>query len=359
MNTRHEITLASESIATAATKTIEIDLSEVVSRFNIRVKGTNSSSTPTAHPATIISKIELIDGSDVLFSLSGQEAQALNFYETGKMPFNIEEYENNIEACATMHLNFGRFLWDTQYALKPKIFRNLQLKITHNKASGGSAPDGGTLYVSADVFDQKAVNPVGFLQSKLIEAKTLTASGHSYVDLPRDQIIRRLILKSLSASNPPSGQISKVKIKEDGGRRLPFNDVSMSEYIKSNLGQMVVNERLAGLGTASAVTYYIVPTYESYGVGVGRSAAGAGIIVAQPSGNAMNITNDTSESFAVIVQGYCPHGAIDFPFGNPMDPADWFDPKGLKDLEVDITAASGASGTAEVITQELRRNGPV
>lgn len=350
----HEL-LSSESIATAATKTIAVDLSDVISAIAIRVKGTNNGSTPTAHPATIVTKVELVDGSDTLVSLSGKEIQALNFYENHELPFNICEYENNIECCAVMWINFGRYLMDEKLALDPKKFNNLQLKIQHNKALGGSAPDAGTMQVSAYLFDDRQPAPMGFLSSKEVKSYTITASGHEYTDLDKDMPYGRLLVGSLSASNPPSGQMSKVKLTEDGGKKTPFNDISVSELCKILAMGKRVKEDFAGLGTGSAVTYYIASTYEQYGTGIGRSASQTTLIVGQPSGNAIAVTNDSSESFACHVEGYCPHGFVELPISRPEDLTTYFDPTGLKNLRLDITAASGGSGTVEIVSQQLRK----
>jgi len=355
MNYRTEVLLDSESIATAATKVIDIDINEKISRIGIRVKGTNNGSTPTAHPAKIITKIELIDGSDVLFSMAGVDAQALNFYEMGKMPFNICEYEDNIECCATMYINFGRWLWDTQLALDPTRFKSLQLKITHNKALGGSTPDAGTLTVLADVFDRKPCSPLGFLMSKKQKDYTLVASAHNYTDLNTDYTYRKLLIKSLSASNPPSGQVDKIKLSENGGAKIVYNDIYLKEWVKLMPCQTKVEENFAGLEDAAANTYYIASTYEHYGVGVGRSANNSIIYVGQPSGNAIVIIGDASESTGVYVTGYCPHGAVEFPFGVQEDINDWYSMSGITNLKLDLTAASGASGTVEIISQQLRR----
>lgn len=347
--------LNAESIATAATKTIDIDSTDVISGIEIIVKGTNASSTPTAHPAKMVSLIEVVDGSDTLFSLAGTECQALNFFEEGKMPFGIDEFENDIQCCASYHLNFGRYLWDEQLGLDPNRFKNLQLKITHNKASGGSAPDAGSMTVFSKEFDEKKANPMGFLQSKKQYTYTLSASAHEVIDLPVDMVLRKLNIASLSASLAPSDNTNKIKLLEDNGKRTPINDESTSNLLKTGLNNKLVKQRLAGLGTASAVTYYIAPTYESYVVGIGRSATQTAQIFAQPSGNAANVTNDASESFAAIVEGYCPHGMFEVLDHDQMNINDWYDVTKLKSLKLDITGGSSASGTAQIITQQLRK----
>jgi len=145
MNYRTASILAPEAASTAATKTLDINLADPVSRLVIQMKGLNNGTTLTAHPAKMISKIELVDGSDVLFSLSGVECQALNYFDKGRMPFNVVNYCNDVYAIATYELNFGRYLYDPVFALDPTKFTNPQLKITHDGSQGGFAPFVGLL----------------------------------------------------------------------------------------------------------------------------------------------------------------------------------------------------------------------
>ena len=346
--------LASESIATAGTKTIDVNIKKPISRITVRVKGTNNGSTPTAHPALIVSKMELVDGSDVLFSLSGKECYALNFHEEGELPFTINETEDNIQCCATYHLNFGRKLWDEVLALNPGRFNNLQLKITHDKAAGGSAPDAGTLAVFAHVFDEGAPSPRGFLMSKEVFTYTLTASAHERITLPVDFDYRHILVMSHSNSLAPYDQYNKIKFTLDNDADVLINDVSTSDLIKVFQEDDKIEESFATLGTGSAVAYFLVSSYEQYAVGVGRSASQTTIIVAQPSGSGINVTNDSSESVAVNIDGYCPFGALNIMMVDKMDVANWFDPRGHKSVELDLTAGSSASGTVQIITQQLR-----
>jgi len=346
--------LSSEAASTAATKTMDVNLVTPISRIVIRMKGTNSSSTPIAHPAKMLTKIELVDGSDVLYSLSGVEAGCLNFHENGELDFYCNEYENDIECCATAQINFGKYLWDPEFALDPKRFRNLQLKISHNKALGGSSPDAGTLAVFAYVFEDSPPSPRGFLMSKELYSYTLSASGHEYIDLPQDYPFRFVILQSYDTTYPPNTQFGNLKFTIDNDRRVLLNDISMTEFLKVQIPQDLVEERFAGLGTGSAVTYYQAGTYEGYGVGVGRSAAGAGIIVAQPSGSAIAITNDSSESFAIHLSSYCAFGGMNLLMCDKDDASTWLDPTGTHSILLDITAGSGAAGTGYVVTQQAR-----
>ncbi len=87
----------------------------------------------------MITKIELVDGSDQLLSLSLKEAQALEFRRKGKMPYvRPGESASGAQEESTLIL-FGRNLWDKEYYMDLTKFRNPQLKITTNIAAVAAA----------------------------------------------------------------------------------------------------------------------------------------------------------------------------------------------------------------------------
>ena len=341
----------STSETTNTTRTLNINLATPISRIVVRMKGKNTTSTPVGHPAKMISKIELIDGSDVLYSLSGVQAGAVNFQENSELPFYCCEYENAIEVCATAQINFGRQLWDREFALDPKHYRNLQLKITNAVGSGGSTAGTCTLAVFAYVFEDSPPSPRGFLMTKELKSYTTVDGQHEYTQLPQDYPFRFVILQSYTTAIPPNTAFGNLKFTIDADRRVLLNDISMSEFLKAQVPIDLVEERLAGEGS-TVLPYYIASTYDNYGVGVGRSAASTALFVHQPAGQTMNITGDAGISFAVNAVGYCAFGAMNLLMMDKMDPASWLDPAGTKSILLDITG--GGASTAYIITQQAR-----
>jgi len=357
MNNRMATILASEAATVAGTKTIDLNENAPLSKIVVRMKGTNSSSTPTAHPAKMVTKIEVVDGSDVLYSMSGTESAAMNFLETSELPWYCCEYEDNIESCATYDLNFGRFPWDRDFALDLRRFKNPQLKITHNKALGGSAPDAGTLAVFGYTFDDPQPSPSNFLMTKELYSYTLTAGANEYITCPRDYPYRILMPNSYETTYPFNTQFGEFEWYADNKRRMFIDGISGSEWAKLMSHADKVEEDFAGLGTGSAVSYYQASTYENYGVGVGRSATQTILIVGQPSGPRIQVSNDASESFAVKENGYMAFGGTNFCMHDLNDPKSWFDPTEYGDVEVRIKAGDSASGTINLSLQQSRPNG--
>jgi len=349
--------LAAEAASTAGTKTIDLNITDVISRITIAFKGTNSTGVPVAHPAKMVSKIELVDGSDVLFSLSGVECQALNFYETGELPATALTYVNDVQCIATYQLNFGRFLWDQKLALDPARFSNLQLKITHNKAAGGGAPDAGELAVFADLMGKEDCSPVGFLMSKEIQSYALTSSAHEYISLPTDFSYRKLLIASLAAAKQPWEQYSKLKLSIDNDRIVLINNMKVSDLVKFLSKQKTFTEFLVGTGTGAAEGTYCTPAMWTFAAQASlESALGATNVLTQAYGGYLTVLSDTTEMFQLLITGKCPHGMIEIPFGEQNEMDTWLRMANIGNLKLDITAGSSvlSSSTAEIVCQQLR-----
>jgi hypothetical protein len=358
MNYRIATLLDRETADTAATKVIDISLVEPISCFTIQFRGTNNGSTPTATPAKMISLVELVDGSDVLASLSGIQLEALQVFEEGSLvQFGRTFVDNNISIVA-LKLNFGRWLWDDILALDPTKFRNLQLRITHNKALGGSAPDAGQLSVFAHVFDERVISPVGFLMNKQVMSYALADSAHYYVDLPVAYPVRKLIIQSLFAGKQPYEQYNKIKLYTDEQKKVIINGVNVSDllrFLDTDQNPYFIETIRAPL-TTSDVYYYFTSTFDTKITGANIDAAAAYIEPTASYGGKSYVKASAANCFDLHVNGKCPHGSFCIPLGRQDVIEDWFDTRKIGSWKLDITAGSsvGSGSTCEIITQQLR-----
>ena len=345
--------LAPEAASTAGTKTIDITDSKCLSRIIVQMKGLNSTNVPTAHPAKMISKIELVDGSNVLFSLSGVEAQALNFYERGKLPDCLMTYVNDTYCGATFEMNFGRYLYDEMFAFDPTKFSNPQLKITHNMAAGGSAPDAGILSVFAHAFDEQAAKPIGFMMSKEQYSFTLTASAKQQIDLACDMPYRFLFIKSLAKGYQPFTQYNNIKLSENNDQRVIINSEQTSDLIKLLQDYPRIVEAIITQDLDGEETIYCTPSMLESVVATGMNAADTALFADQGYGGAFDATGTADALSQFHVTGFLPHGTLAIPFGKKDDPADWYDVSEVGTLKLTLTAGAGA-GTIEIFSQQKR-----
>jgi len=354
MNYRVASILPSEAANTATTKPIDLNFADPISRITVQFKGLNNGNAATGHPAKMLPKIEVVDGSDVMFSLSGLEGQALNYYDKGYMPHNVLNYIDEVKAIATVDLDFGRYLWDPVYALDPKKFTNPQLKITHNLALGGSIPDAGELSVFGHIFDQKTVTPTGFLMSKEQYSYTLEAGAKEHVDLATDYPYRKILLQSLSDTLQPFEQYNKIKLSEDNDRKVVINDERVSDLLKLLRMHPRFHEMIMAYIGVETEVYYCTVSYEKIATVTGVAAVGTAY-VNDTYGPSVSVTDGTGSGIILIdVNGTCPHNTLCLPFGLQDDPEDWYMMDALGSLKLTLTAGGSASGSCEIISQQLR-----
>lgn len=348
--------LSAESITTAGTKTVNITTKDIISRITAIVRLTNSSWTPTGHPAKVVTSIQLVDGSEVLFSMRGQYAQSMAFYGTGKQPFNYINYTDNGLAVAEIPIYFGRRLWDREYGLNPSRFSNLQLKITHNYLLGGAVPDSATLEVWADIFDEDQPSPSSFLRGESLWSQTLVASTGYEIDLPTDHDIRLLLPAASSDSEEPDINIDAVKVTENQDKNILIDAgvLELLQMYEASWPQII--EYMEGRGLAATnVTLYVTP---------GKDI----ILQAQPSqdldsyinftwsgGSARILMSSATSTFVGSVLGRCPHGVFPLPMGEIDKPDTWWhvDPSGSRKCKL-TTGGGDTSALFELLMQQAK-----
>jgi len=356
MNYRWSEILSAESYAAAGTKVIDIDLMDPITRISILMKLTNNGSVPTDHPAKVLKKLEVVDGSDVLMSLSGIDLHALNFYANGMQGYQNLIYLNNVMAVIQFDLYFGRFLYDPDYAFDSSKFKNPQLKITHDLSLGGSTPDAMEMRVRADVFDGKSISPAAFLMAKELMSYTLVASANQYIDLPTDFPVRMLMLLSRAAAKAPYEQFNQIKLTEEQDKKVILEGYTsdFQKVIEGNYPLWL--DLIYGACSAAGVDHFITPTFDAYPMLNSEGAVQAIGQGAFTNGGTKTIKGTGAGNFLGTFVGRCPHGSLPIPMGNINDPSDWWDVTNLANARMNITAGARCATTAaiQIITQQAR-----
>ena len=352
---RYSEILSDESITTAGTKIIDLNVSDPITALFVQARLTNNGSTPTGHPASALKKIEVVDGSDVLVSLSGAEAQAKHFFDMGKPPVNLLAWVDDTQCVASMLILFGRYLWDEELGLDPGKFMNPQIKIAHDYSLGGSSPDAATLQVYALCFDQSAPALKGFVQSKEIYMYSLTSSAYEYIDLPRDFPLRRLILQSVGTDKAINNQLSEVKLSEDHDKKVPLDETVANIYKMLDMDSKLYIEEIFGATDTSGVDHYVTPTMTVHAALTAMSTA-AYLAKEETPGNLFKIVGSAATNFRGLISGHCPHGALEIPFGDLSYPPDAWDVTALKNAQLRVKAGSSvaSSSTAQVVVEQYR-----
>jgi hypothetical protein len=359
MNYRLSTVKARETYTADKTEIIDLDMADPVSQLIIELAVTGVGDVATAHAIACLSKIEVVDGSDVLFSLSGYEAEAVDICHNKTIRSNWNPYLTGNDVQRFIGINFGRYLWDPILAFDPKKFRNPQLKLTLDIDAGGNNSNSNKLQVWAALFDQKSITPMGFLMHKELKSYTMTASGHEYTDMPTDYPYRKLFVRNLEAGTEPCQNIANIKLSEDQDKRVVFDHeaVTLLRAIAALSPQYI--EQIMFAATAAGVNVFTTVTERATATFAKWAAASGTLPYASygSAGGRMVVYSGSSENAVAIVAGYVPHGAFEIPFGEQMDPEDWYMVnKGIGSLKLDITGASGLAGTetCQIFLQQLR-----
>jgi len=361
MNYRLATILDRESHDADLTKVIDIDVKDPIAKFSIIWEPVNGSQIyANGHPVEGLSKIELIDGSDVLYSLSGPEAQAAAYYSTKREPPGSINYLNGMNSEAVVDLCFGRTLHDNELAFDPTKFRNPQLKITLDIDAGGSLVAAGYLTVLAHLFDQRDVDLVGFLMHKEVKDFTLANASHEYTDLPTDYPFRKLFIRAQRDGTGPDQQIDTVKLSEDVDRKIPLNH-TLYQILFSIMSQnSPYREAILLPGNAAAQYFYCTPGYWPLMTAAGwRAAIGGGDknCYEGHGGRFKYVQTASGPNACVQVEGWAPHSVIEIPFGRQDVIDDWYDVTTIGNLKLDIKggASVGSSQTCQLFLQQLRK----
>jgi len=361
MNYRLSTLFPRKAEASDITEPIDIIGVDKISRISVIHEPYNSESgTQTAHPSACITKIEVIDGSDVLFSLTGKEAQAADWYNNGIEPQSLTDYLPTRYAEMVYNINFGRYLYDPQLAFDPVRFRNPQLKIIIDVNGGGTVVTTGYLTVLLHLFDEKSISPVGFLMHKEVKDYALGASAHEYTDLPTDYAIRKLFARIQKYTYGPRDCFDTIKISEDNDKKIPLNH-TISQILKAITSlKKPYQEWVLHEGSAAGTYVYVTPTERVNIQGTQWRATASQAFIAYLYADGGRATFDqyseTSNTQA-IATGWCPHGVVEVPFGDQMDMADWYDVTKIKNLKLDILSSAnvGSTDSCQIFLQQLRK----
>jgi hypothetical protein len=351
------------TLTDSGTLTIPINLRDVITALWIEFRATNGATNNqhnTVH--NNISAIELIDGGDVLSSITGAQAYAATLYGLGWHPYMlITEVGSNVQDLSYC-MRFGRYLGDQQYALDPSQFKNPQVRITWNLATvtavgaTGFVSGTGTLTVYAEIMEGAPI-PQAFLGMKQLYQATSVASGVLPILLPTDRRIKGLLLRAASDSGGGLYGVSNVKLQGDQSK-VVFFDVSKTDlqrYISLRNAPfsykhvfhaadgdtlyplMKQDEQVNLMGESGDRTF----GYLNYGIG-------SGALDAYLAGSAAT----ADAAYYANVLGWLPEHAAFIDLGDWGEPASWLDPTPYKALQLELTQNAASSALSVVLETE-------
>ena len=357
MNYRDAVLQEMKTMGTAGTWVFDINVKDIISRINIQSESVKSKNDMDDVLAADLVKIEIVDGSELLYSLSGKECQAVTYYDTGRLPQDKLWAQAAGTAYGLFQLDFGRHLFDTELAFDPTKFRNPQMRIQHNYRLSDTAATSLKLKVRAQCFDEKVPSPIGFLLNKEIYEYNLGASGSTEpVDIPTDYKLRQLFVKATGKGYCPYSVIGEMKLTEDNDKRIPF-DVDTIQYQQREKHRMPpINMWMHTTFDVGTTYRYVAPSDLFTLLNSKIGGIGTGYQTGYSRGTKFGwVQAAAGQECDCRAIGHLPHHMVCFPFGDLKDMDDWYDVTKLGSLVLKLKAGGlGSAYTTAVVTQQLR-----
>lgn len=351
---RYTTLQATKDVGESGTEIIDLNLVDMVTAIRIMLIATSAGTAFSNHPAANLTKMELVDGSDVLFSLTGKCAEAMDFFQRPRARPSMIEYRNGRGCACVFDMNFGRFLGDRELALDPKKFKNPQLKMTWDIDVCQTDASAGTFSAKALVFDEVQPAPIGFLMSKELKAYTPASASWEYTDLPLDYPFRTLGIQCQVGGANVATSLADVKLSEDNDKRIPINDLAndLARFFAAEMGEY--HEFIRIMLTTSLAAYYCTPGYNTR---LAESSLVADSVVScqTAQGGKFNAEIESAGQGQFEVVGTLPHQVLAIPFGRRDVIEDWYDVTKLGSLKLSLKGGSAATGTFRIIAEQLRK----
>lgn len=354
MNYRYTKLLDTKTLGESGTEPIPIKIRDVLTAIRVMLIATNAGTTWSDQPAANITKVEVVDGSDSLFALTGKCAEAFDFYQRPRARKSMIEMRNGRGIACIFDINFGRFLGDRLLAFDPNKFINPQLKITWDIDVCQTDASAGTLEVHALAFDEDGPIPEGFIMTKEQKAYTPASGTWEYTNMPTDHIIRTLGIQAQVHGSNLATSLDEVKLSEDNDKRVPFNDTAnnLARLFAAEMGEY--SEFVRIVLTADQASYYCTPGYNTRVIAA--SSIDAKVVAVQTAqGGRFDVEGEAAGQAQFQVNGFLPHQVLAIPFGRRDVIEDWYDVTKVGSLKLSLKGGSASAGTYRIITEQYRK----
>ena len=375
MRTRDDAIVYQETQSSdKSSKTFDLKYTDPLSALYLEFEAVNgTTSNEDNFISDIITKVEIVDGAKPLVSLTQHELEALHFYKRKHAPVLFpSEWASGTQRHGAL-LMFGRDLWDTEFALDCKKYKNPQLKITWDlgavrAVSATTAFATGTLKLSviAKVMEEVAL-PAKFLSAREIDAWTMPTTGSHRSEMYTDAPWRLMMIRCFLEGYDPREMIQYLTLNCDLSKFKPLDNrylqqLDAEEFSRSGWVELTHNIFRATGGVVRGLCqvetqYQFKPNISTQFTDFVHTLNFSG-----------NVTLETqiaggggagTRQFWGQEKGHALHGTTPVFFGDPMRPETWFDATkyGKIDLYTYAPSAGGAAGVSSVTLEQPRQNG--
>lgn len=337
-----------------------------ISAIDLIFRVTNGATSNQGVPiSSDVDTIEVVNGSQVIHSLSGVQERVLNSYEYSGYPsITLDEGAAAIQE-EVFRISFGRFLGDEQYWMRPSDFANPVLRETHSftiSATAGFATGTGRLTVIVWTWDDVPVTRRGMFLTKEYKSFTSAISGDDRTLLPRDFPWRLLCIRAFETAIEYHTDITQIKLTLDNDRLVPL-DVRAEQLRTLNaewFGLFTIPQIVFRTNNDAPDSFLAYPReFQASALITDNLAAIDGRSVNELTLLLLNFTTPGTGALAtadgninMVAKGYGPHHALAYPFGTLQDPDSWLDVSGFNQFEAVLTQG-GAGAAVSLFGQQV------
>jgi hypothetical protein len=361
MKTRDVYITKAETLTDTFVKTYPLNSLAMIQYLRLRIGATTGATSNTVGKLHhLISKIEVLDGSNVLFSCSGLETMAFNCFDNGFMPYQDISCGASVVTTEELILDFGRFHGDREYYLNTNMFKNPMLRITGAfavSATVGIATGTGILSVIARSIEDGAMPYKGFIMRKEIFSWTSAASGDQPIILPLDYPFMGIMVAALKTTIVPDTILTNFKLSRNFDQYIDFNITGRDSFARNIEEQGYFRQRFRPL-VDTAFTFLGDLYFQSgaFLTKPGATAKGLTTAVTAESVTGFSTTGGTADAVEAELEGGAPGASVYFPFyvvdpGAQADASDFLNPSGLGDLRLIATQGVTAAACTACVEQ--------
>lgn len=373
MRLRKSYIVEDQVLDAAGTIIKDLDFSDPITSIMIGVTGKkhdNENINPLL--SRNISKVEVVDGTDVLFSMNMELAQALQVYTTRRMVFNSMLQGTYAQNLSLVKIPFGRDDSDNEWALDPTKFDNPQIKVTYAFTEGAGYWKDNEQKITIAVLLQEEIEtrPSHLLMAKEFYSWTKATSGDETIDMDRTYPYRMLMWNIKDSTTPIYNELNKIKISCDMDKFIPVNErgEDLANENANWTGILFQQDTVIGDGVDEDKNAFCPfawnwgATIESWNFGANCKVKRpySGYITVRGAGAAHASAVAADEALAagqraiVTSRGYEPNFTEHLRFGSLKDPGEFLDPKDFKSMRLIFTQGGSDEKVSRVVAQQLR-----
>lgn len=364
MRWRDHVLVNQETLVNSGTKNIDINITDPITQLFIQV-GAKNGATYNKENLILhnITKIELVDGGDVILSARGEVLRGLYSHTMGQIPGEYYTEVADDYPIEYLIIPFGRWLFDEQYALNPTAHHNLALKLTwdlgHVRAIGADSFLTGSLNLTviATVMEDVPA-PVAVLTAREIYDFSTAAAGDEKVNMPVLHPWRTLMFRAREADVDMKNTITYAKLSVDAGKFEHFYlttgrllSIMTQVYGPLAINRLCVADNGEYKDTFMGLSFGGLITSKEHDYQ--WSAADWYMSRVLLYGTLHDGTHADDKAVYVYDRGVGFENCCVIPMGRPEEPASWFIPPSTGKVDFYLTQGD-AGGECQVVVQEAR-----